>query len=286
MRIPLKYLVPAAMFAALAFVCYALWSFYIVGPWTRDGRVSADIAEVAAEVSGTLARLHIKDNVFVSRNDLLVEIDPKDYEFRLRAAQARLEEAVLRRDNASLQYARRQRARGAVSREDLDNAQAQLAMLEASVAQLRTALEQAQLDLERTKIYAPVDGFITNLTLREGNYIRAGQSMFALVDSDSFHVVAYFEETKMPYVTQGKRVEIIPYDGGETLTGVISGYGRAIVDQSSSTGPQLVRNVQPTYPWVRLAQRVPVRVAIDGIKEKGLHKTLVSGTTCTVKILE
>lgn len=286
MRAILKFLIPAVMLGVVLLVCYKLWTFYIIGSWTRDGRVSADVVQVAAEVPGVLVRLPITDNMFVTKGMLLAEIDAKDYAIRLRDVEAKLAEAQLRRDNAAAQYARRNRANLAVSREELDNSRLQLDALDASITQLRVALEQAQLNVNRTKIHAPADGFITNLRLREGNYLPAGQPLFALVDSNSFYVVAYFEETKMPHVAVGKKASIVPYAGDRNMTGVITGYGRAIADQSSSTGEQLVRNVQPTYPWVRLAQRVPVRISIDGMEENGLGKILISGTTCTVKILD
>lgn len=286
MRGILKYLLPAFMLGVAVVVCYKLWTFYITGSWTRDGRISADVVQVSAEVPGVLVRLPISDNMFVTKGRLLAQIDDKDYAIRLRDVEAKLKEAQLRRDNASAQYARRNRATTAVSREELDNSRLQLDALDANIAQLRVALEQAQLNLSRTKIYAPADGFITNLRLREGNYIPAGQPLFALVDSASFYVVAYFEETKMPHVRPGKKVSIAPYAGGPDLSGVITGYGRAIADQSSSTGEQLVRNVQPTYPWIRLAQRVPVRIAINDMDENKLGKKLIAGTTCTVKILD
>ena len=142
-------------------------------------------------------------------------------------------------------------------------------------------LEQAQWQREQTTVKAPVDGWVTNLSARTGNYATAGQPVVALVDSHSFYVVGYFEETKLRHIREGDTANIVLYSGNITLQGHVSSIGRAIYDQSVETDSGLVPDIKPNVPWVRLAQRVPVRVEFDTLPD---DITLVSGTTCTVSI--
>ena len=140
--------------------------------------------------------------------------------------------------------------------------------------------------MSRTKVHAEATGYVTNMNIREGNFVSAGHPLFALVDKHSFHAVGYFEETKLPYIEVGRRVEIIPYNGGEKMYGYITGYGRAIFDQSAQTGEQLLQAVKPNYPWVTLAQRIPVKIAFDHSDEELDAQKLIAGTTVTIIVLD
>ncbi|VTN09444.1 Inner membrane protein yibH [Raoultella terrigena] len=183
---------------------------------------------------------------------------------------------------------RRDLSRNVISAEDLESAGTALstanAVLEAAKAVTGVAqasLEHAQWQLSQTVIKAPVDGWVTNLSTRVGDYASVGRPLFALVDSHSFYVIGYFEETKLRHIRAGDSAEVILYSSKQKLQGHVSSIGRAIVDQSVESGAGLVADIKPNIPWVRLAQRVPVRIELSGLPPE---ITLISGTTCTVSI--
>ena len=283
-----RYLITVIAAFVLIVVAFQLWNFYVLGGWTRDGKIRADVIQVSAQVSGKLINLPIMDNQLVEKGDLLFEIDPIDYEINLRNSEAQLEQLRIRQEQAELQYQRRTDlgSIAAISKEHLEEVKYNLDLLNDQVQQAEIVVEKAKLDLSRTKVYAEVRGYVTNLNIREGNFIPAGQPLFALVDKDSFHAVGYFEETKLPYIEVGRRVEIVPYNGGEKMYGYITGYGRAIFDQSAQTGEQLLQAVKPNYPWVTLAQRIPVKVAFDHSEEELDAHNLIAGTTVTIIVLD
>lgn len=279
-----KYGLTVILLFAMVIIIYKFWVFYTLGPWTRDAKVGVEIVQIASEVSGRLIDLPIKDNQEVKKGDLLLKIDPQDYQIKLASAEASLEQLTNERANANRVYQRRVSAGLSVSKENLESSRTDLHSYDAKIKQVNAEIDKAKLDLIRTEVYAPVDGYVTNLSLRKGNYISNGQSLLALVDKNSFYVIAYFEETKLDFLAVGKKVEISSYSGDKKITGVITGIGRAIVDQSASTGDRLIQNVQPNYPWVRLAQRVPVKIETD--HWDGYQQPVVAGTTCFVKIID
>lgn len=260
---------------------YLLWNHYALSPWTRDGRIRAEINQVTAEVSGKIEQLLIKDNQEVKKGELLLVVDPTDYEIKLREAELSLNELTVQYNFAKSQLARRTKlSQIAISKEELEDAKSRLDSLSKQIDLSKVKIDKAKLDLSRTQIKSPVNGYITNLTLRSGNYINSGSPLFAIVDKDSYYVIAYLEETKMSNVEVGNSVTIKLYGNNEELKGKVQSIGRAISDNNSSTGNQLLENVQPNYPWVRLAQRVPVKVSLQDVN--GIE--LIPGTTCTVFI--
>lgn len=283
-----RYLLTIVMAFVLVIVAYQLWSFYVLGGWTRDGKIRANVIQVAAQVPGELKYLAIKDNQYVNEGDLLFEINPEDYQINLKNHQSQLEQLLIRQEQAVLQYNRRMElgSTAAISKEHLEEVKYNLDLINDQVEQAKIAIEKAELDLSRTKVYAAANGYITNMNIREGNFIAAGQPLFALVDKQSFHVVGYFEETKLKYIEVGRRVEILPYNGAEKMYGYITGYGRAIYDQSAQTGEQLLQAVKPNYPWVTLAQRIPVKIAFDHTEEELDARRLIAGTTATIIVLD
>ncbi|MNV46022.1 p-hydroxybenzoic acid efflux pump subunit AaeA [compost metagenome] len=129
---------------------------------------------------------------------------------------------------------------------------------------------------------APTAGLVTNLDLRQGAYASAGHPVMALVDASSFYVEGYFEETKLARIRQGDRVRVTPM-GGPALEGTVESIAAGIADRDRSTSANLLPSVNPTFNWVRLAQRVPVRVKLD---QTSSGTRLVAGQTVTVEILE
>lgn len=292
----LKYL-STLLVAALAIIAaWLVWNYYTQSPWTRDGKVRAEQVGVTPQVSGSILQLNVRDNQLVKAGDVLFRIDDTPYKIALLNARAQLAKAKAevaraqaeQKKAASDASRRRHLSQNFISAEDLENANTALntatTNLEAAKAVVGVAqatLDHAQWQLTQTEIKAPVDGWVTNLSTRVGDYAAVGHPVFALVDSRSFYVVGYFEETKLRNIRPGDSAQIILYSSKQKLQGHVSNIGRAIVDQSVESGGDLVANIKPNIPWVRLAQRVPVRIEFDHLPPDTI---LVSGTTCTVAI--
>ncbi|MDC0724356.1 HlyD family secretion protein [Phytobacter diazotrophicus] len=278
----LKYFSTLLVLAVALAAGWWLWNFYMQAPWTRDGKVRAEQVSITPQVSGSITELNIKDNQLVKAGDILLRIDDTPYKIAVLNAQAQLARAQTDLSKANNEANRRRHLlKNYISAEDLDTANINVKAMQASVNAAEAALQQAQWQLSQTQVKAPVDGWITNLSTRTGNYATAGQPLFALIDSHSFYVVGYFEETKLRHIRQGAAAQIVLYSGNITLQGHVSSIGRAIYDQSVETDSGLVADIKPNVPWVRLAQRVPVRIQFDSLPA---DVTLVSGTTCTVSI--
>lgn len=278
----LKYFSTLLVLAVALAAGWWLWNFYMQAPWTRDGKVRAEQVSITPQVSGSITELNIKDNQLVKAGDILFRIDETPYKIAVLNAQAQLARAQTDLSKANNEANRRRHlSQNYISAEDLDTANINVKAMQASVDAAQAALEQAQWQLSQTRVKAPVDGWITNLSTRTGNYATAGQPLFALIDSHSFYVVGYFEETKLRHIREGAAAQIVLYSGNVTLQGHVSSIGRAIYDQSVETDSGLVADIKPNVPWVRLAQRVPVRIQFDSLPA---DVTLVSGTTCTVSI--
>ncbi|MBX4650800.1 efflux RND transporter periplasmic adaptor subunit [Klebsiella michiganensis] len=292
----LKYL-STLLVAALAIIAaWLVWNYYTQSPWTRDGKVRAEQVGVTPQVSGSILQLNVRDNQLVKAGDVLFRIDDTPYKIALLNARAQLAKAKAevaraqaeQKKAASDASRRRHLSQNFISAEDLENANTALntatTNLEAAKAVVGVAqatLDHAQWQLTQTEIKAPVDGWVTNLSTRVGDYAAVGHPVFALVDSRSFYVVGYFEETKLRNIRPGDSAQIILYSSKQKLQGHVSSIGRAIVDQNVESGGDLVANIKPNIPWVRLAQRVPVRIEFDHLPPDTI---LVSGTTCTVAI--
>ena len=256
-----------------------LWVHYMNTPWTRDGRVRADIINVAADVNGYVVNVPVKDNQLVKKGDVLLEIDPEHYEIAVKQAQSLVASRKATWEMRKLNAPRRADMDNLViskeNRDDATNiADSALADYQHALAQLDAAL----LNLKRTQVLATVDGYVTNLNVHRGDYARVGDPKMAVVDKDSFWVYGFFEETKLPHIRVGDKAEL-QMMSGEVLKGHVESISRGIYDRDNPESRELVADVNPTFNWVRLAQRVPVRIHIDEIPEGFL---LAAGTTCTV----
>jgi multidrug resistance efflux pump len=302
----IRFAVTAAVIVVAALIGHALWKHYMYSPWTRDGRVRAEIVRIAPDVAGLVTDVRVVDNQTVKKGDLLFVVDKARYVNALNQAKANLHaaEAAARASGASINAAsasalqsrsnfemyqaqsdRRQKLiNNVISAEDKANAMAaanaakagwqaaQASTKQASaaqeqalaaVAQAQVEVASAQLNLDRTDVLAPVDGYVTNLDVRVGDYASAGTARLALIDSHSYWIYGYFEETKLPGLRIGDPVDIRLMSGGVRLTGSVESIARGITDADNPTGSDLLADVNPTFNWVRLAQRVPVRVHID-----------------------
>ena len=261
---------------------YELWDYYMRSPWTRDARVQADIVTIAPDVSGFVDELRVKDNQLVRKGDVLFVLDRERYQRALATAEANVAARKADMDNAGQQAERRARLTNlSVSDEARQSAMLTAASSTAAHQQAMADRSTAQLNLDRTVIRAPVSGFVTNLTLDVGQYAAVGTKVMALIDSDSYRVSGYFEETKIPAVPPGKQVEIYLMSGGPPLRGHVESVSRGITDRDNPAGPELLANVTPTFEWVRLAQRIPVRIHIDKVPAGVL---IASGMTATVVV--
>lgn len=257
----------------------ALWVHYMDTPWTRDGRVRADIVNVAADVSGTVVDVPVRDNQRVKKGDLLMQIDPEHYQLAVKQAQAlvasRKATWEMRKLNARRRADMDELVISAENRDDASNI-ASSALADYQLAQAQ--LEAAELNLARTRVLASVDGYVTNLNVHRGDYARVGEAKMAVVDMNSFWVYGFFEETKLPHVHVGDAAQM-QLMSGEVLTGQVESIARGIYDRDNPESRELVADVNPTFNWVRLAQRVPVRIHLDPVPGGVL---LAAGITCTV----
>lgn len=259
-----------------------MWNYYMQSPWTRDGKVRAEQVSITPQISGSISELNIKDNQLVNKGDILFVIDKTPFQIAELNAQAQLAKAqsdLTKADNEARR--RRNLSQNFISAEDLDSALLNVKAMQATVAATQASLRHAQWQLAQTVVKAPVTGWVTNLSTRTGDYASTGKPLFALVDSHSFYVMGYFEETKLRHIQDGAPALITLYSGNIKLQGHVSSIGRAIYDQSVESNSGLVPDIKPNVPWVRLAQRVPVRIEFDTLPH---DVTLVSGTTCSVSI--
>ncbi|MET3813787.1 HlyD family secretion protein [Pantoea sp. UYEF8] len=277
-----KYFSTLIVFALALLAAGWMWNYYMQSPWTRDGKVRAELVDITPQVSGRITQLQVKDNQFVHRGQLLLTLDPVPWQIALDNADAQLSKTQADLARAQHEFNRRSRLpRNVISAEDLDAARLAANAAAASAKAAQSELDRARWNLQQTTITAPTDGWITNLTLRPGNYATAGSPLFALVDSHSYYVVGYFEETKLRHIRPGAAAQVVLYSNGARLQGQVDSIGRAIYDQSIETDSGLVPDVKPNVPWVRLAQRVPVRIHLDPLPA---DVPLVAGTTCTITI--
>lgn len=278
----LRTLVTLVIVALAAAAGWWLWHYYLYTPWTRDGRVRAEIITVAPDVSGRVVALDVDDNQRVGKGQTLFQIDPSRYQTAVDKAQAVVEQRKAELELARHEASRRNRlGRAAISAEGQETSRINSRVATATLAQAQSALTSAQLDLTRATVAAPVAGHVLNLQLSEGNYTSAGKPVLALVAADSYYVTGYFEETKMPRVKVGDHARVNLMGAAQELSGHVESIGRAIADPNTAPNEQLLPKVQPTFSWVRLAQRIPVRIALDEIPD---DVTLSAGMTASVHI--
>lgn len=256
--------------AAAVFAGTWVWDHYLYSPWTRDGRIRADVITIAPDVSGWVSGLSVKNNLAVSKGDPLFTIDDTRYRAELTERDARLSQERTAWDLARHQYERRQNMadRQSISEESLEAYRIRAESAKASYLLAQAELNTARIDLERTKVLAPESGIVNNLSLRRGNYVSRGAAVLSLIKSDSFYVTGYFEETKLQLVRIGQKARITLLSGGEKLSGEVVSIARGIADPNTSSDNQMLPQVQQAFNWVRLAQRIPVDIELDPFPEE------------------
>jgi RND family efflux transporter MFP subunit len=260
-----------------------LWDYYMDAPWTRDGHVRADVVPVAPDVSGFVSEVLVRDNQKVQRGDVLFRIDRARYAIALEQAEAVLEgrRAMLDQASADLKRYGALTVDLVVTKQKMDQVVAAQGSAKAAHDQAVADRGLARLNLERSEVRASVSGVVTNMELRPGAYLVPGKGVMALLDSETLHVQGYFEETKLPRIHVGDPVKVRLMGSNHTLRGTVESIAAGIEDRDRSAGATLLANVNPTFNWVRLAQRVPVRIALD----RPEASELVAGATATVEVV-
>ncbi|GGY67587.1 efflux RND transporter periplasmic adaptor subunit [Marinobacter zhanjiangensis] len=267
---------------ALAIVAGSwVWNHYLYSPWTRDGRIRADVITIAPDVSGWVTQVSVKNNQAVNQGDPLFTIDDTRYQVVFAEARAKVAEKRSALELARHKYQSRQGDADpqATTEEALEIYRIQMESAQASYERAMAELEMARIDLERTQVVAPADGTISNLHLRQGNYVNKGTAVLSEVIANSFYVTGYFEETKLQLVQVGQPARMTLMGADRTLTGTVVSISPGIADTNTSSNDQMLPRVQQTSNWVRLAQRIPVNIALDPVPED-IH--LSAGMTVSI----
>jgi multidrug resistance efflux pump len=278
--LPILITLGTVMLAAL--LGWAAWQTYMVAPWTRDGTVRAYVVTMAPEVAGRIVELPVADNQFVHKGDLLMVIDPTDFTIAVSLGEAAVEQARATAQNAMAESQRRQKLSDIATSEEIKETYASRALAaQAALQQAVANLDQAKVNLKRTRVLSPVNGYVTNLLAQAGNYANVGRITISLVDADSFWVDGYFEETNLRSIHEGDRATIKLMGHAEVVGGHVSSIARGINVANAQPDQAGLASVNPIFTWVRLAQRVPVRIKIDQVPD-GIR--LVQGMTATVEL--
>ncbi|MDH5920719.1 HlyD family secretion protein [Vibrio splendidus] len=283
-----RYLITLLLVVAASSVVYNYYQSYSSNPWTRDGQVSAYIVSITPRVTGQVTKVHIEDNSQVAKGDLLFEIDPSIYQAAYNKALATQKQARALLAKAKNEEQRalnlEKRTPGALPVLTLNNLNNAVETNAANVALAKANVEEAHLNLKYTKVYAPTNGFITNLNLREGSQVVANTPVVALIDEDSFWIEGYFKETDLVNVSPNdKALVTLMMHNNTQLEGHIKSIGFGIATQDGSTGNDLLPNVNPNFQWIRLAQRIPIKVVLDNVPE---DLQLRVGMTASIKIIK
>jgi multidrug resistance efflux pump len=282
-----RWLVSGAIVLAAALSVLATYWDYVVNPWTRDGQVSAQVIQVTPRVSGPIMSLPIVDNQRVKEGDVLFKIDPRTYQAALAQANADLAVARVKLTNARTEERRDREASktgsGAVSKIELELKRDERLAAEAHLEAAQAQVESADLDLEFTQMSAPLEGYVTHLNLRLGDQAVANQPVLALVDVNSYWVHGFFRETVIANMRAGDRaiVTLMTYPD-LPLEGRVESLGWGIAQQDGAAGQDLLPQISPTFEWIRLAQRVPVRIELLDVPDE---VSLRVGTTASVLVL-
>jgi multidrug resistance efflux pump len=281
-RTAAKHLATLAFAAVALIIALAAWQYYVTSPWTRNGAVRVQVASIAPQVSGQIVELRVVDNQLVRQGDVLYVIEPFDFEVARDTAKAQLDQMAADLKVKQAQSERRQRLSAvATTPEEQQIFAGNALQAKAAYDAAGQRLAQAELNYTRTKVLSPVNGYVTNLLLRVGDFAVAGKSNISVIDSDSFWIDGYFEETKLAQICVGDRAEAQLLGYAQPIVGHVKTVTRGISVSNAEPGTQGLPNVNPIYTWVRLAQRVPVRIAIDEVPS---GVPLVSGMTATVTI--
>jgi multidrug resistance efflux pump len=278
----LPLLITSVAIAVAGGLGWGMWNAYMGAPWTRDGTVRAYVVTMAPQVAGYIVELPVADNQFVHKGDLLIVIDPTDFKIAVSLAEAAVQQTQVNAQNIEREAQRRQKLSDlAETVEDRQTFASNALAAQAQTQQAQANLDQARVNLKRTEIRSPVNGYVTNLLAQLGDYANVGQNMISLVDADSFWVDGYFEETNLEPIQVGDPAEIKLMGYHQIVRGHVDSIARGINVPNAQPNAAGLAQVNPIFTWVRLAQRIPVRIHIDQVPD---GVVLATGMTATVQI--
>ena len=279
-----RFLITISTVLVSILLAWAMWETYMAAPWTRDGQVRAYVVTMSSEVAGRVVELPVADNQFVHKGELLMTIDPTDYRIAVSLAEAAVQQAQANAQNLEAEAKRRQElstlSTSVEEKQSYESANAPW-LPEPAYQQAVSNLDQARVNLDRSRILSPVDGYVTNLLTQIGDFATIGQRIIAIVDANSFWVDGYFEETSLEKIHEGDTAKIKLMGYSEIIHGHVGGVSRGINVPNAQPDQAGLASVNPIFTWVRLAQRVPVHIHIDQVPD-GIR--LVAGLTATVQI--
>jgi multidrug resistance efflux pump len=264
-----NYLITLTIVGLAVWAAVSLYSRYIENPWTRDGQVRANIVGIAPRVSGPIIQVAVRDNQRVRKGDLLFGIDPSDFQAQvdIAAGQVQNDEATFKQQQQNLQRQTELFRTHVNALQDFQNAQDSFAAARAHLASAKANLALARLNLSYTKVFAPVDGYVTNMNTSPGTYVTAGIQLMALVDTSSYWIAGYFKETQLPHIQVNQKaiIRMIGYER-QPFPGIVRsiGWGVFVQDGSGSSSTALLPSINQTIDWVRLPQRFAVRIQVAG----------------------
>jgi len=270
----------------VSFAVVVVWRmvmYYMFAPWTRDGHIRADIVQIAPDVSGLIQQVEVRDNQLVKRGQVLFSIDPDRFKLALRQAKAAVADREETLAQAQREAKRNKGLGNLVPVEQLEESQSKVARAQVALMEALVAVDSAQLNLDRSVIRSPVDGYVNDRAPRAQEFVSAGRPVLSVVDSNSFHIDGYFEETKLNGIHIGQSVDIRVIGDNARLRGHVESIVAGIEDRDRTSGNNLLPNVNPAFSWVRLAQRIPVRIAFDDVPE---DFRMIAGRTATVSIID
>lgn len=274
--------VTAVLVLGAGFGGVAIWNDYLTAPWTRDGQVQGYVVGIAPQVSGPITRLAVADNQDVRQGEVLYEIEPIDFQIAVAAAEATVQSRQADMVAKQRQATRREQLSTlSTSEEEQQTFLASADVARAAYASALTQLNQARINLERTKVKSPVNGTVTNLQLQVGDFATAGARNLSVLNTDSFWITGFFEETKLAGIRVGDPAAALLMGYAEPVRGHVDSIARGINTPNTSPGALGLASVDPVFTWVRLAQRIPVRIHIDQVPAS-VHLAL--GLTATVSV--
>lgn len=281
-------LLTLGILATAAWFGYKKYEHYLNNPWTRDGQVRSQVIQITPRVTGMITAIHVKDNQFVKQGDLLFEIDPSTYELKVKQAEARLKRAIEASRGYKTEYERLKsiyaKDKGAVSQKDLIRSEVNYFKSLADIENAKESLNTAKLNLEFTKVKAPVDGWVSNINFQIGSQATANQPLMALVDKKSFWIFGFFREDTIKDVHEGDEAIVTLMAYPDTpLQGKVESIAWGIAPRDGNPGKNLLPSIQPVFQWIRLAQRIPVRIELDEPLPKGVVLRVGMSATVLVK---
>lgn len=273
----------ALMVTFAVVVVWRMVVYYMFAPWTRDGHIRADVIQIAPDVSGLIERVDVRDNGPVHKGEILFAIDQARFTLALRQAEASQAERQETYAQAHREVVRNRKLGNLVAAEIVEESVSQESRARSALAEAAVAVDTARLNLERSVVRSPVDGYINDRAPRAGEFVTSGRPVLSVVDGRSFHIDGYFEETRLPGIAPGQAVDIRVMGDNARLRGHVESIAAAIEDRDRSSGSNLLPNVNPAFSWVRLAQRIPVRIVFDDVPE-GFR--MIAGRTATVSLID